>query len=118
MERIPPPAETVSNTHCTSADYEALYRRSIEDPDGFWAEQARRIDWVRAPATVADWSFDPVAIKWYEDGILNLCHNCVDRHLAERSHQTAILWEGDEPGVVRSLTYGELHGEVVQMANA
>ena len=87
-------------------------------PDGFWAEQARRIDWVQWPTQIANWSFDPVDIKWYEDGILNLCHNCVDRHLEARSDQVAILFEGDEPGSGRSLTYGELHREVVAMANA
>jgi acetyl-CoA synthetase len=118
MERIPPPVEAVANTHCTAEEYEALYRRSIEDPDGFWSDQARRIDWVREPGVVANWSFDPVDIKWFEDGVLNLCYNCVDRHLADRSQQTAILWEGDEPGVTRALTYGELLAEVVRMANA
>ena len=117
MERIPPPAEIARNSHCSAEDYEALYRRSIDDPDGFWADQAKRLEWVREPTRIANWSFDPVEIKWFEDGILNLCHNCVDRHLAERSQQTAILWEGDEPGNVRSLTYGELHAEVVRMAN-
>ena len=117
MERIPPPAEIARNSHCSAEDYEALYRRSIDDPDGFWADQAKRLEWVREPTRIANWSFDPVEIKWFEDGILNLCDNCVDRHLAERSQQTAILWEGDEPGNVRSLTYGELHAEVVRMAN-
>ena len=117
MERIPPPSEAIRNSHCTADQYDALYRRSIEDPDGFWAEQAQRLDWDRQPTRIGDWSFDPVDIRWFEDGILNLCHNCVDRHLAERSQQVAILWEGDEPGDVRSLTYGELHAEVVRMAN-
>src|SRR3954469_16025401 len=116
-ERIPPPADAVAETHCTAEQYEALYRRSLEDPDGFWAEQAGRIDWVKAPARIASWSFDPVEIKWYEDGILNLCHNCVDRHLATRADATAILFEGDEPGQGRSLSYGALYREVVRMAN-
>src|SRR5688500_6389925 len=116
-ERIPPPPEATRNTHCTAEQYEAMYRRSLEDPDGFWAEQAQRIDWVRAPSRIGNWSFDPVDIKWYEDGILNLCHNCVDRHLEARSDQVAILFEGDEPGTGRSLTYGELYREVVRMAN-
>jgi acetyl-CoA synthetase len=116
--RIPPPRELVATSHANAADYEALYRRSLEDPDGFWAEQARRIDWVRAPTRIADWSFDPVDIKWYEDGILNLCFNCVDRHLAERADQVAILFEGDEPGSGRAISYGELYREVVRTANA
>src|SRR5688572_357764 len=102
MERVLPPAEAVASTHCTADQYEALYRRSLEDPDGFWAEQALRLDWVTAPTRIANWSYDPVDIKWFEDGVLNLCHNCVDRHLAERSQQVAILWEGDEPGKTRS----------------
>ncbi len=118
MERIPPPVEALPNSHCSAEEYELLYRRSIEDPDRFWADQARRLEWVREPTRIADWSFDPVDIKWFEDGVLNLCHNCVDRHLSERSQQTAIIWEADEPGDVRSLTYGELHAEVVRMANA
>src|ERR1043165_8610949 len=117
-DRIPPPAAAIADTHCTAAQYDALYARSLDDPDGFWAEQAQRIDWVTAPTRIADWSFDPVDIKWFEDGILNLCHNCVDRHLAERSADTAIIWEGDEPGVVRRLSYGELHQAVVRMANS
>jgi acetyl-CoA synthetase len=114
----PPPAAAIATTHCTAEQYDALYARSLADPDGFWAEQARRIDWVTAPARIANWSYDPVEIKWFEDGVLNLCHNCVDRHLAARSADVAIIWEGDEPGVTRTLTYGELHVEVVRMANS
>jgi acetyl-CoA synthetase len=117
-ETIPPPPAATQNTHCTPEQYEALYARSLADPDGFWAEQAARIDWVKAPARIADWSYDPVDIKWFEDGILNLCFNCVDRHLEARSAETAIVWEGDAPGVTRTLTYGELHAEVVRMANS
>jgi acetyl-CoA synthetase len=117
-ELVPPPPAATQDTHCTAEQYEALYRRSLDDPDGFWAEQARRIDWVKAPEKIANWSFDPVDIKWFEDGVLNLCHNCVDRHLAAHAAETAIVWEGDEPGVTRTLTYGELHAEVVRMANS
>ncbi|MEA3066150.1 MAG: acetyl-CoA synthetase, partial [Sphingomonadales bacterium] len=116
--KISPPEALARTSHCSAADYEAMYRRSLDDPDGFWADQARRIDWVRRPTQIANWSFDPVDIKWYEDGILNLCHNCVDRHLAASADRAAILFEGDEPGTGRSLTYGELHREVVRMANA
>src|ERR1044072_6101801 len=106
-DRIPPPAAAIADTHCTAADDEPLYRRSLDDPDGFWAEQAQRIDWLKAPTRISGWSFDPVEIKWFEDGVLNLCHNCVDRHLAERSADVAIVWEGDEAGVSSALTYGE-----------
>jgi acetyl-CoA synthetase len=115
--RIPPPAELVRASHADSSAYETLYRQSLDDPDSFWAEQARRIDWVQAPTMAGNWSFDPVDIRWFEDGILNLCHNCVDRHLEARADQVAILFEGDEPGTGRSLTYGELYREVVAMAN-
>jgi acetyl-CoA synthetase len=116
-ELIPPPPSALEGTHCTAEQYEALYRRSLSDPDGFWAEQAQRLDWFTTPATVANWSYDPVDIKWFEDGVLNLCYNAVDRHLAARSGQTAIIWEGDEPGTTRTISYGELHAEVVRMAN-
>jgi len=114
---IPPPAEAVVGSHCTAEDYETLYRRSIEDPNEFWAEQARRISWVREPTKSGSWSFDPVDIKWFEDGVLNLCYNCVDRHLAARADDTALIWEADEPGVTKSWSYGELYAEVVKMAN-
>jgi acetyl-CoA synthetase len=115
--RIPPPEGSVATSHADAATYEALYRQSLDDPDTFWAEQARRIDWVKAPTVAGNWSFDPVDIKWFEDGILNLCHNCVDRHLEAGADRVAILFEGDEPDTGRSLTYGELYREVVGMAN-
>jgi acetyl-CoA synthetase len=116
LERVRRP-ESYQPTHCTPEEYQAMYRRSLDDPDGFWADEAKRIDWVQSPTRISDWSFDPVAIKWYEDGILNLCHNCVDRHLETRADVTALLWEGDEPGKVRRISYGELYREVVRMAN-
>jgi acetyl-CoA synthetase len=115
--RISPPEQLVASSHADPESYETLYRQSLEDPDGFWVEQARRIDWAKPPTRISDWSFDPVEIKWFEDGVLNLCHNCVDRHLADRADQVAILFEGDEPAAGRSLTYGELYREVVAMAN-
>jgi len=117
-DRIPPPAEALRDTHCTGTEYEKMYRRSLADPEGFWAEQSRRIDWMETPSRIANWSYDPVEIKWFEDGILNLCHNCVDRHLADHGDDTAIIWESDAPGVTRRLTYAELHAEVARMANA
>jgi acetyl-CoA synthetase len=117
-DRIAPPEEIVRNAHVSAEDYETRYRRSIEDPEGFWAEEAARIDWVRAPTRIANWSFDPVEIRWFGDGVLNLCHNCVDRHLADKADGPAIVWEGDEPGVTRTLSYGALYAEVVRMANS
>ncbi len=106
-------------THCTPDQYEALYRRSMEDPDGFWLEQAKRLDWEQVPTKGGNWSYDSVEIKWFEDGVLNLCHNAVDRHLAERGDATALIFEPDDPASPsRTLTYRQLHAEVVQMANA
>lgn len=106
-------------THCTAEQYEAMYRASVETPDTFWLEQAQRLDWVKAPTIGGDWAYDPVAIKWFEDGQLNLCHNAVDRHLATHANKTALIFEPDDPAnESRSLTYGELHTEVVRMANA
>jgi acetyl-CoA synthetase len=116
-ERFQPPAEAIANTYCSAEDYARLYRRSLEDSDGFWREQAERIDWFRKPERIGDWSFDPVEIKWYEDGILNLCFNCVDRHLPERADDIALIWEADAPGVTKRLTYAELQAETVRMAN-
>ena len=108
-DRILPPERLAASAHATLADYEAMYARSLADPDGFWAEQAGRIDWFERPTRIANWSYEPVDIRWYEDGVLNLCHNCVDRHLASRADATAILFEGDEPGQGRSLSYGALY---------
>ncbi len=106
-------------THCTAAQYEELYRRSVDDPDGFWLEQAKRLDWETAPTKGGNWSCAPVDIKWFEDGVLNLCHNAVDRHLAERGDATALIFEPDDPASPsRTLTFAQLHAEVVQMANA
>jgi acetyl-CoA synthetase len=118
IERISPPAEIIRSGHVGPDGYETLYRRSLDDPDGFWAEQADRLDWLQPPTIIENWSYDPVDVRWFEDGILNICHNCVDRHLPERGDETALIWEGDEPGVTRRLTYRELHAEVVRMANA
>ena len=106
-------------THCTTADYEESYRHSIEDPSSFWLDQSGRLDWLVSPSVGGDWSYDPVDIKWFADGTLNLCHNAVDRHLADRADQTALIFEPDDPKTPgRTLTYGELHAEVVRMANA
>jgi len=107
------------HTHCVSEQYDALYRRSVDDPDGFWLEQAQRLDWFTAPTKGGEWSWDPVDIKWFEGGSLNLCHNAVDRHLEARGDIPAIIFEPDDPTAEsRTLTYRELHTEVVRMANA
>ena len=107
-------------THCISEQYDAMYQRSIEDPDGFWLGQSERLNWIQAPTKGGEWSYDPVDIKWFADGSLNLCFNAVDRHVeAGRGDTTALIFEPDDPATPgRSLTYGELQTEVVQMANA
>ena len=101
------------------AKYEEMYARSIKDPNGFWAEQAKRIDWIKPFTKVKNTSFDPhnVSIKWFEDGTLNVAYNCVDRHLAKRGDQVAIIWEGDDPKDDKKITYKQLHAEVCRFAN-
>jgi acetyl-CoA synthetase len=116
-DTVSPPEALVRTAHADAAAYEALYRRSLSDPDGFWRDQAERIDWVQAPSRIMGASFDPVEIRWFGDGVLNLCHNCVDRHLEARADQPALVFEGDEPGTGRTLSYGALYREVVAMAN-
>src|SRR5262245_52936179 len=93
------PAEWPKRAYIDEAKYKELYARSVKDPNGFWAEQGKRIDWIKPFSKVKNTSYDPnnVSIKWFEDGTLNVCYNCVDRHLAKRGDQTAILWEGDDP---------------------
>ncbi|MCC7047981.1 MAG: acetate--CoA ligase, partial [Alphaproteobacteria bacterium] len=99
--------------------YEEMYRRSVTDPDGFWAEQAKRLDWFKAPTKIKDVSFEgKVHIRWYYDGVLNVSHNCLDRHLAKRGDQTAIIWEGDNPKEDAKITYRDLHARVCKLANA
>jgi acetyl-CoA synthetase len=106
-------------THCRAGQYDTMYQRSVEDPDGFWLEQAERLDWFTPPTKGGEWSFDPVQINWFADGTVNLCHNAVDRHLDTRGDQVAIIFEPDDPATPgRTLTYRELHGEVLRMANA
>jgi acetyl-CoA synthetase len=101
------------------AGYQAMYERSVKDPDAFWGEHARRIDWFKPFTKVKNTSFDPhrVSIKWFEDGVTNIAHNCIDRHLAARGDQVAIIWEGDDPKDERKITYRELHAEVCRFAN-
>ena len=98
-------------------DYESRYQRSIEDPQGFWLEQAERLAWFRPPDTAADGGYDDVDFSWYRGGQLNACYNCVDRHLAERGDKTAIIWAADEAGEYEHITYRELDRRVGRMAN-
>jgi acetyl-CoA synthetase len=113
------PADWRKRAYVDDAKYKEMYARSVKDPNGFWGEQAKRIDWIKPFSKVKNTSYDPsnVSIKWFEDGTLNVCHNCVDRHLAKRGDQTAILWEGDDPKDDKKLTYKQLHAEVCRFAN-
>jgi acetyl-CoA synthetase len=99
--------------------YQAMYRRSVDDPEGFWAEHGKRIDWFKPYSKIKDTSYDThdVHIRWFYDGTLNASYNCLDRHLAKRGDQVAILWEGDDPKEDKKITYRELHRDVCKFAN-
>jgi acetyl-CoA synthetase len=114
-----PSAAAIARTHVTKDQYDAMYARSISDPNGFWAEQAKRLDWVTFPTKIKNtsYAYPDISIKWYEDGVLNVSYNCLDRHLATRGDQTAIIWEGDVPGTDGKATYRELHDRVCRYAN-
>ena len=101
------------------ASYEDMYARSVNDPQGFWAEHGKRVDWIKPFTKVKNTTYGPpdVSIKWFEDGTLNVSANCIDRHLATRGDQVAIIWEGDDPSESRSITYSQLHDEVCRFAN-
>ncbi len=112
--------ELASSAWADNAKYQEMYKHSVEDPEGFWGEQGRRIDWIRPYTQVKDVNYNipEVSIKWFYDGTLNASVNCLDRHLETRGDQTAILWEGDDPAVSRSITYKQLHADVCRLANA
>jgi len=108
-----------AKSYLSEADYFEMYQRSIDDNEAFWAEQGKRIDWIKPYSKIKDVSFDKddLHVKWYYDGTLNVCANCVDRHLADKADQTAIIWEGDDPEVSKHITYRELHEKVSKFAN-
>ena len=107
------------HAHIDADGYQALYAESIADPDAFWAKHGKRIDWIKPYSQISDVSYDAkdLHIKWFADGSLNAAANCLDRHLAERGDQTAIIWEGDEPDQQRHISYKELHEDVCKFAN-
>ncbi len=111
--------EWAKRAYVDEAKYNDMYARSIKDPNGFWSEAAKRVDWIKPFTKVENTSFElgKVSIKWFEDGVLNAAYNCIDRHLEKRGDQTAIIWEGDDPSESRHITYRELHDEVCKMAN-
>jgi acetyl-CoA synthetase len=116
---FPVPAEWAARAHMNAAGYEAALRRVAEDPQGYWTDIARRLDWIKPFTTAKDVSFDRETfhIRWYADGVLNACANCLDRHLPARANDVAIIWEGDDPADSRRITYGEAHAAVCRMAN-
>jgi acetyl-CoA synthetase len=118
-EVYPVSAETAKHALIDDKKYNEWYDRSVKDPDGFWAEHGKRIDWIKPFTKVKNVSFSgDVSIKWFEDGTLNVAANCLDRHLATRRDQTAIIWEGDDPNESAHITYGDLHQRVCRLANA
>ncbi len=116
---VPPPKEIADRAHYGPQDYEKLYRQSLDNPAEFWGEQGKRIDWIEPYSEISDvsWDKDDLHIRWYADGVLNACYNCIDRHLEARGEQTAIIWEGDEPDQANRITYKQLHHDVSVMAN-
>ena len=117
---FPPSDEGASQAHINIQGYEKAYAESLSDPDAFWAEHGKRIDWIQPYTKISDVSYDKpdVHIKWYEDGTLNASANCLDRHLETRGDKTAILWEGDDPADAKHITFKELHAQVCRFANA
>jgi acetyl-CoA synthetase len=116
----PVPAEFAAKSYIDQARYEKMYQRSVEDPEGFWAEQAEQfVTWSKPWNKVLDWSYDrnDLYIKWFEGGKLNVSYNCIDRHLKDRGDQVAIIWESDDPATDSKITYRELHEHVSKLAN-
>ncbi len=115
---IPVPPALAASAHIDRDRYETMYEKSISDPDKFWGEQGGHLDWIKPYTKVKNTSFDgDVSIKWFEDGVLNVAANCIDRHLPQRAGQPALIWEGDDPGQHAVITYTELAGHVCRLAN-
>ncbi len=115
----PVPDAVARRAHVDKAGYERMYKASIDDPEGFWREHGKRIDWIKPYTRIKDVDFrNKVHVRWFHDGTLNVSANCIDRHLASRGDQTAIIWEGDDPKDSKHITYRQLHEEVCRLANA
>ncbi len=112
-------ADWARRAYVDDAKYKTMYAQSVDNPESFWGEHGKRIDWFKPYTKVKNTSYDPhnVSIKWFEDGVTNVAYNCVDRHLEKRGNQTAIIWEGDDPNESKHITYSELHAEVCKFAN-
>jgi len=110
--------EFAANSHIDLEGYEEMYRRSVADPESFWAEQAEKyVDWFTPWHTVSQWDYHTGEIRWFDGATLNVAYNCIDRHLATRGEQTAIIWESDDPSIDRKLSFNELHQEVCRFSN-
>ena len=116
----PVPSQLAENAWIDNEKYMEMYEASVADPEGFWAQEGKRIDWIKPYSKVknTNYGYPDVSIKWFEDGTLNVCANCVDRHLETRGDQTAIIWEGDDPADDARITYNELHEAVCRLSNA
>jgi len=123
MSEIYNPSEMFSSNALISSmdEYKNKYQRSLDDPDGFWGEEAEQFIWFKKWGTVRQFNYDvrkgSISIEWFKGGKTNIAMNCIDRHLETKGEQTAILWEGNEPGENRSLTYNQLHSEVCRFSN-
>ncbi len=116
--KIPVQESWAKKAHCNNQTYLEMYERSVKDPEGFWGEQAKCIDWFEQWSEVKNGGFSgDIRVKWFVDGKLNVSYNCLDRHLAKRGDQVAIIWEGDDPSVSKKITYRELHRDVCKFAN-
>tara|TARA_B100000700_G_scaffold323566_1_gene427626 strand:- start:219 stop:2156 length:1938 start_codon:yes stop_codon:yes gene_type:complete len=117
---FPVPEEISERSFIDNAKYLQLYQQSVDNPENFWSEQGKRINWIKPYNKIKDVSYakNDVHIKWYYDGTLNACENCIDRHLPTRGDQIAIIWEGDNPAEDKKITYNELHTEVCKFSNA
>src|SRR5690606_19694651 len=116
---IPVPEEWAKRAYVDDVKYKAMHAAALADPEAFWGLHGQRLDWIKPYSKVKDTSFNEADfhIRWYEDGVLNVAANCIDRHLETRGDQTAIIWEGDDPEHSSSVTYRELHAEVCRFAN-
>ncbi|MBU6953002.1 MULTISPECIES: acetate--CoA ligase [unclassified Hahella] len=119
-ETHPAPADIAKNAWADKETYLRMYQESIEDPEGFWRQHGTRIDWIKPYTQVkdVDYSQQNLHIRWFQDGTLNACYNCLDRHLPQRAQQTAIIWEGDDPADDAKITYQELYDKVCKLSNA
>lgn len=117
--KFSPSEEFTANAHVNAELYDAMYAASVADPEAFWEEHGKRVDWIKPFSKVKNvtYSHPNVSIKWFEDGTLNVSENCIDRHLPTRRNQTAIIWEGDNPEDSKHISYGELHQKVCKLAN-